>query len=985
MLEVRRLASATIAAAMLAACSGGDDGGTEPTPTIDIALSNAALTIVQGTNQTTTVTLTRSGGFTGDVAITVEGLPTGVTAAAAPATLGASVTSSVVTFTASATAAAGPATATIRAAGNGVTAKTATVALTINAAPSYSLAAAAASVAQGGNGNSNITITRTGGFAGAVTLAAEGLPTGVTAAFAPNNTTTNGSVLTLSAAANATVGAATVTVRGTATGQTDKTTTFQLTVTAVAGSSYTLSMNQATASVGQGGTGQANVTITRTGGFAGAVTLAAEGLPTGVTAAFNPNNTTTDGSVLTLTAAANATVGGPTTVTVRGTATGQTDKTTTFALTVTAAAGGFSLSVTPTTVPVTQGATANATLTINRTNNFAGQVSLSATGLPTGVTATFQPSITTGTTSTVTFTATASATLGNATVTLRGNTDGLNEQTATLTLTVAAASGGFTLAMGSATTALQQGTSANATVNITRTNNFAGTVNLTVTGLPTGVTGTFTPAAATGNTSTLALTATGTATVGQATVTVRGNSGTLAEQTATFTLNVTQATGGSGNTVFEFCAVGNTPLWFAVQDGATGTWTRVTPSGTNNTRFQFNITQARAGIAYVIGTTSGFVGSAARGTLAARLSADMERELLLRNRPSRTRAFAARSAVDGFALSVIYGTQLELSGTGGALCLAGTGKTVNGTVANVGQTQSASITLGSSSAGASGANTSFVLEDVPDGALDLVAGRTTTTISGTSFSIALDKLIIRRGVNAANNSTLPVLDFGAAEAFDPVQANITLGNLGTDVGFALTSYFTSAGSSVTGATLAGFSLPGAGPFKYYGVPANRQLAGDLHVAIGFAFPGLTSTDQSRFAALYFKDPTDRTVTLGPALTAPTVSTAATAPYVRFRATGPVQTQYNKLVAVSFAQGGTAPRSASIQASEGYLAGSANYDFTIPDFTAVAGWDNNWGPKTGVQTTWSVTAYTFTGIGLGSLNPLEGSTFVGGSRTGTITP
>ena len=987
MLEVRRLASATIAAAMLAACSGGDDGGTEPTPTIDIALSNAALTIVQGTNQTTTVTLTRSGGFTGDVAVTVEGLPTGVTASAAPATLGASVTSSVVTFTASATAATGAATATIRASGNGVTAKTATVALTVNAAPSYSLAAAAASVAQGGTGNSNITITRTGGFAGAVTLSAEGLPTGVTAAFAPNNTTTNASVLTLTAAAGATTGVSTVTVRGTATGQTDKTATFQLTVTATGGGgSFTLAVGQTTVTGPQGGTGTANITITREGGFAGVVTLAAENLPTGVTAAFNPAAIPATGttSVLTLTVAGTAPVNSAT-ILVRGTSPGQQDKSATFLFTVTASTAGYTLAVTPTTVPVTQGATANATVAINRTNNFAGQVSLSATGLPTGVTATFQPSITTGNTSTVTFTATGSATLGNATVTIRGNTDGLSEQTATLTLTVAAAAGGFTLSMGSPTTTLQQGTSGNATVNINRTNNFAGTVNLTVTGLPTGVTGTFTPAAATGNTSTLALTATGTATVGQATVTVRGNSGTLAEQTATFTLNVTQATGGSGNTVFEFCAVGNTPLWFAVQDGATGTWTRVTPSGTNNTRFQFNITQARAGIAYVIGTTSGFVGSAARGTLAARISADMERELLLRNRPSRTSAFAARSAVDGFALSVIYGTQLELSGTGGALCLPGTGKTVNGTVANVGQTQSASITLGSSSAGASGANTSFVLEDVPDGALDLIAARTTTTISGTSFSIALDKLIIRRGVNAANNSTLPVLDFGAAEAFDPVQANITLGNIGTDVGFALTSYFTSAGSSVTGATLAGFSLPGAGPFKYYGVPTNRQVAGDLHVAIGFAFPSLTSTDQSRFAALYFKDPTDRTVTLGPALTAPTVSTAATAPYVRFRATGPVQTQYNKLVSVSFTQGGTAPRSASIQASEGYLAGSANYDFTIPDFTAVAGWDNNWGPKTGVQTTWSVTAYTFAGIGLGSLTPLEGSTFTGASRTGTITP
>ena len=322
--------------------------------------------------------------------------------------------------------------------------------------------------------------------------------------------------------------------------------------------------------------------------------------------------------------------------------------------------------------------------------------------------------------------------------------------------------------MGSATTALQQGTSANATVNITRTNNFAGTVNLTVTGLPTGVTGTFTPAAATGNTSTLDADGNGTATVGQATVTVRGNSGTLAEQTATFTLNVTQATGGSGNTVFEFCAAGNTPLWFAVQDGATGTWTRVTPSGTNNTRFQFNITQARAGIAYVIGTTSGFVGSAARGSLAA--------PYLGRH---GTRASPAES-------SVAHESVRRAIGCG---WFRAVGHLRNAGGAERNRRRAVSAWYGQDGewhawptwvrrrvqASRSGRpprarpvrTPSFVLEDVPDGALDLVAGRTTTTISGTSFSIALDKLIIRRGVNAANNSTLPVLDFGARGGVRP--------------------------------------------------------------------------------------------------------------------------------------------------------------------------------------------------------------------------
>ena len=883
LLGVKRLVTAIIATAMVTACSGGDDNGTEPTPTIDITVTPTTATVNQGGNTTVNVALTRSGGFTGDVALAIEA-PTGsgITGTAAPATLGSSVTSSVVTLNAGATAPTGAVTVTIRATGTGVTAKTATVALTVNAAPSFSLAATAATVAAGGTGTSNITITRTGGFTGNVTLAATGLPTGVTAAFNPNNTNTNASVLTFTAAANAVAGTSTVTVTGSATGQADKTTTVQLTVTAAPAGTYTIAVAPATQTVQQGGTATENVTLTRTGGFAGAVTFAVEGLPTGVTGAFNPNNTTTNASTLTLTAAANATVGGPTTVTVRGTAQGQADKTATFQLSVTAAPAG-----------------------------------------------------------------------------------------------------GFTLALASTSLTVQQGASNNTTVNITRTNNFAGTVNLTATGLPNGVTAAFNPAAAPGNQSTLTLTASGTATVGQATVTVRGNATGITEQTATLTLNVTQSVGGSGNTVFEFCSASETPLWLAVQDGATGTWTRVTPTGT---RFQFNITQARAGVAFVQGGTAAGRSSTTTRSFAQRISASLERELLTRNRRTRTRvnAYAASAAVDGFATTIYYGTQAELNSTGTTQCLPGAGKTLNGTVAGLGASQSADITLGSASDAVSAPSTSYQLTNVPDGAVDLIAARSTVNL--TTFSSTLDKVIIRRAQNFANNATIPVLDFGAAEAFDPVQANITLSNLGSDVAYVGTNFFTAAGTGSAGAALFSGGLPGTGPFKYYGVPLARQIAGDLHQALAFAFPLSETANELRLSSLYFKDPTDRTVTLGPSLTAPTVTTAATTPYVRFRATGPVQTQYNKFISIGFSQGtGTSTRVVDILASEGYLAGSANYDFTIPDFSGVAGWDNNWGLKTGAETEWTALGVSYTGIGFNSGTPVEGSSFMAAGRFGSITP
>lgn len=879
MLQVKRLMTAMVAAAAAAACSGGD-GGTDPTPAITLAVAPAAVSIPQGATGTVTATITRTGGFTGDVTIAVEGLPANVTAASAPSPIGSAATSSVITFTVAGGAAAATTNLTIRASGTGVTAQTAPVALTVTAAatPAYTLAAATpVTVAQGATATSAITITRTGGFAGTVNLAATGLPTGVTAAFNPAAATGNASTLTFTAAANATVGGpTTVTVTGTATGQPDKTATIQLTVTAVTAGAYTIAVTPATASIVQGATATENIAITRTGGFTGAVTFAAENLPTGVTAAFAPNATTTDASVLTLTAGASATVGGPTTVTVRGTAAGQPDKTATFALTVTAApAGGFTLSLAPTTVSVQQGGTGTSTVTINRTNGFAGGVTLTATGLPTGVTAAFNPTSATGNTSTLTLTAAANATVG-----------------------------------------------------------------------------------------------------GPTTVTVRGNSGSLTEQTATLTVNVTAVTGGSGNTTWEFCNAADVPLWVAIQDGANGTWTRVTPTGT---QFKFNITQAKGGIAFVVGTTSGTIASASQ-TLASRMATALNSEMLMRNRA----AAVQRALVDGFALSIFYGTQAELSSQGSNRCVVGTGKNVNGSIAGLAVGQTAIASLGSASAFVTGGQAStFQLKKVPEGALDLIASR--ISIDQTTFAFAVDKLIIRRALNQAEGSTIPVLDFNAAEAFAPVTPSLTIGNLNGETAATGTLYYTSFGSGSTAGILS-TAIPGAGaPTTYAGVPAAKQSATDLHLLFVTAYPSAQDFTQSRSAAAFFKDATAKTLTLGPALTAPAVTVAATTPYVRFRATAAIQTQYNKNVSIDFTQSATAARQVHISATEGYLSGAGTYDFTVPDFSAVSGWDNNWGPKSGIATAWTVTGTGYTGSGVGGASPVEGVTSLTATKTGSITP
>ncbi|MCU1299995.1 MAG: hypothetical protein JWQ87_279 [Candidatus Sulfotelmatobacter sp.] len=220
-------------------------GGTA-TPDFTIAASPNSLTITQGSNGTSTITITSLNGFNSATTLSATGLPSGVTAAFStnPVTPPANGSAtSTLTLTASSSAATGPATVTITGA-SGSTTHSTTIALTVNAAasPNFTIGASPSSVTvtQGGNGTSTITITSQNSFSSGTTLSTTGLPSGVTAAFSTNPVTppANGSAtstLTLTASAAATTGPATVTVTGTS-GSLTHSTNIALTVNSSTGS-----------------------------------------------------------------------------------------------------------------------------------------------------------------------------------------------------------------------------------------------------------------------------------------------------------------------------------------------------------------------------------------------------------------------------------------------------------------------------------------------------------------------------------------------------------------------------------------------------------------------------------------------------------------------------------------------------------------------------------------------------------------------------
>lgn len=302
---------------------------------------------------------------------------------------------------------------------------------------------------------------------------------------------------------------------------------------------FSLSASPSSVSVVQGNSVDTTISITPLNGFAGSVSLSASGLPSGVTASFNPSSTT-GSSTLTLTAAGNAATG-TVTVTVSGTS-GILTHTTSVSLSVTAAPPppDFSLSASPTSLTIVQGGpSATAIITVQPSNGFNGNVGLAVTSpMPSGVSSSFNPNPTTGD-STLTLAASSGATVGTINVTITGTSGSLTHTTSlTLTVNASAPQPDFSLAASPATLTVARGKSASSTITVNKQSGFSSAVNLSATGLPKGVTATFSPSSATSS-SILTFAANKTAALGAFTVTVNGVSGSLNHST-TLTLTVSR-------------------------------------------------------------------------------------------------------------------------------------------------------------------------------------------------------------------------------------------------------------------------------------------------------------------------------------------------------------------------------------------------------------------------------------------------------------
>ncbi|MHB8447149.1 MAG: hypothetical protein ACYC9P_04425 [Rudaea sp.] len=393
--------------------------------------------------------------------------------------------------------------------------------------PDFALSAAPQSVSvnQGGNASTTVSVTPSNGFGSAVAFSASGLPAGVTASFSPASSAAS-TALTLTAGSTAAAGSATVTVTGTS-GSLAHTTTVNLTVVASGGGSSAAVYNstlRAPECASVGASCDSGTLLVGRGTLSGG---AEPNQPNTI------NNSCTDGNSGTFHS-------------------DESDD----RIVISSTDGG----------PLTAGKTAQVTATVwayDTTDALDLYSAADATNPSWTFLSTITPSAAGAQTLSTTFTLPAGGLQavrahfryqGSASPCSTGSYDESDDLIFAVSSTAPAPD--FSIAASPTSLSIAQGASGTSTVTISPQNGFGGSVALSASGLPSGVTASFNPASTTGS-STLTLSASSTAATGTTTVTITGTSGALTH-TATLSLAVTASGGGGGggsqllgNTGFE--------------------------------------------------------------------------------------------------------------------------------------------------------------------------------------------------------------------------------------------------------------------------------------------------------------------------------------------------------------------------------------------------------------------------------------------------
>jgi PKD repeat protein len=203
-----------------------DNGGlTSPAATRTITVSDFSMsanptsgTVLPGGSTSYIATVAPLNGFTGTVAFSVTGLPSGATATFNPVSV---TTSGSTTMSVSTSAATPSGSYLLTILGtSGPRTRTVTVTLVVNGDFTMAATPTSVTIARGGAATYTVTVTASQGFSGPVNLTVSGVPARATATFNPSSIVDSGtSVLTVDTDSNVQKRARTLTITGTAGGR----------------------------------------------------------------------------------------------------------------------------------------------------------------------------------------------------------------------------------------------------------------------------------------------------------------------------------------------------------------------------------------------------------------------------------------------------------------------------------------------------------------------------------------------------------------------------------------------------------------------------------------------------------------------------------------------------------------------------------------------------------------------------------------------
>lgn len=285
-----------------------------------------------------------------------------------------------------------------------------------------------------------------------------------------------------------------------------------------AGPDFSISASPATFTAQKGSSGQSTISVTGLNNFTGNVSLTSA-CPSALTCGFSPTSVAA-GSASTLTVGASAsTPGGSYTFSVSGTGTSGT-----HSINVTVNVPDYTLSASPSSLSIQQGQGKTSTITVGSLGGFNSAVGLAVSGCPTGVTCALNTNPVTAPGSSILTITTTSSTppVSGAMITI-SSSDLTHSTTVSVTVNAPA---DFGISVSPTSITITRGSSGSVTVTTTVTAGAANSVALSLTGLPSRTSYSFTPSSVTaGGGSTLKITINRPASTGTYPLTITGNNG----------------------------------------------------------------------------------------------------------------------------------------------------------------------------------------------------------------------------------------------------------------------------------------------------------------------------------------------------------------------------------------------------------------------------------------------------------------------------